>query len=101
MPMSATILGRPGIPVTRVLDYYWTDYAQVPNEKVCSVVLLGGPVVTRVIDLPLTDVMVTLGHTHWIGDEYVPCERLNHCPSYCNHSEFQCKREIKFIEEVV
>jgi hypothetical protein len=99
MPMSATIFGRAGVPVTRLVDLYWTDYTMIPNEYACSAVLIGGPMV---VDLPLSDVMVTLGHSHYVNGEDVPCEWLKHCPSYCNHptagNVVEC---IQFIEEVV
>lgn len=93
MPMSATIFGRQGVPVTRLVDFYWTEYTLVPNEYAISAVLVGGPMV---VDLPLSDVMVSLGHYHYVNGEDVPCEWLKHCPSYCNHSDVtKC---IEFIE---
>lgn len=89
MPMTATIFGHAGIPVTRLVDFYWTEYTMVPNEYACSVVLIGGPMV---VDLPLSDVMVTLGHFHNLSEygasEETPCEWLTACPSYSDHFEF-------------
>ncbi len=82
MPISARIFGRT-VKVRDLIDYYPSDYLKGQNEMLCSVTMYGGPMV---VDLPYSDVLVSLGHYHnltsvGMGDN-VPCEWLKSCPSY-------------------